>query len=95
MVTTPRSLPEILRHSSADEMLKRRLVNFLHERQVPEAHALHVQSHVGTIVVSGKLKSRHDKWLCLECCRRVAGVIKLIDQLEVRPPQVSIARKAA
>ena len=45
----------------------------------------------GTVVVSGMLHSRHAKWLCLECCRHVAGVIKLVDRIKVQ----SSSRKTA
>ena len=77
-----------------DDLLNRRVKNFLYERHVPQAQALEVESHFGTLVISGKLASRHDKWLCLECCRRVAGVVKLIDELEVAQEQKR-HRKAA
>lgn len=77
-----------------DAILNRRVANFLHERHVPEAQSLEVESHFGTLVVSGKLASRHDKWLCLECCRRVAGVVKLIDHVEVSQSD-ALRRKAA
>ena len=37
----------------------------------------------GVVAVSGELPTRHAKWLCVECCRRVAGVIKVIDKMKV------------
>ena len=71
--------------SVKDESLNRRVLNFLQSRQLPQSQELAVESHFGTLVISGKLASRHDKWLCLECCRRVAGVVKLIDHVRVQP----------
>ena len=82
MVAAPQMLPAS-RQILADALLNRRVVRFLADRQVPDATELEVESHFGTVVVSGKVESRHDRWLCLECCRRVAGVIKLVDQLEI------------
>lgn len=71
-----------------DEDLEHRLVNFLYERDVPERRTVQLDVHGGTVVVSGRLRSRHSKWLCIECCRHVAGVIKLVDELEVQATPV-------
>lgn len=87
MVATPNRLAKQSQSAPAaeDHQLKRRLVNFLYDRQVPDTDDLNVESHGGTVVISGRLPSRHDKWLCLECCRRVAGVIRLVDQVDISP----------
>ena len=69
-----------------DEDLEHRLVNFLDARHVPEREAVHLDVHGGTVVVRGPLHSDHAKWLCLECCRHVAGVIKLVDEIVVELP---------
>lgn len=74
---------ESVETSVEDDDLGHRLVNFLHGRHVPEQESVHLDVHGGTVVVSGRLRSRHSKWLCIECCRHVAGVIKLVDELEV------------
>ena len=75
--------------AAEDALLNRRVKNFLYDRHVPKADGLAVESHFGTLVISGTLASKHDKWLCLECCRRVAGVVKLIDQVRVPPVAAS------
>ena len=80
--------------AAEDALLNRRVRNFLYDRHVPRAQGLNVESHFGTLVVSGKLASKHDKWLCLECCRRVAGVVKLIDNVKVSKPKRTL-RSAA
>lgn len=88
---------KLLKHdplTEADELLNRRVQNFLHNRQVPQSQELAVESHCGTLVISGKLASEHDKWLCLECCRRVAGVVKLIDHVKVQSTPVTFAKAA-
>jgi osmotically-inducible protein OsmY len=72
------------RHTRDDVELEHRLVNFLNERHVPDSSSLRIESHGGTVVVHGRLHSKHDKWLCMECCRHVAGVIKLIDDVEIK-----------
>ena len=79
-------LAEALEVTREDQDLEHRLVNFMYGRHVPERESVQLDVHAGTVVVSGRLRSRHSKWLCIECCRHVAGVIKLVDELEVRPP---------
>ena len=69
-----------------DDDLEHRIVNFLHGRHVPETEAVKVGVRGGTVVLSGQLHTQRAKWLCVECCRRVAGVIKLVDQLVVKSP---------
>lgn len=71
-------------HTAADVELENRISRFLHQRHVPNCKRIHARAHLGTVVMSGELPSRHAKWLCFECCRHVAGVIKLIDHVEVK-----------
>jgi osmotically-inducible protein OsmY len=68
-----------------DVDLENRIANFLFQQHVPSSERIHTDAQVGTVVVSGKLPSRHAKWLCVECCRRVAGVVKLVDHVAVNP----------
>lgn len=75
-----------------DRDLEHRLVNFLHARHVPECERLHVRASSGTVVVQGRLASDRTKWLCVECCRHVAGVIKLVDEIDVDSPAISRER---
>ena len=71
--------------SVEDVDLENRIARFLHQRHVPEEEQIRAQALKGTVVVSGRLHSQHAKWLCMECCRHVAGVIKLIDHVTVEP----------
>lgn len=75
------------RHTSEDIELESRIANFLHQQHASDGADIHADARHGTVVLSGKLPSRHAKWLCVECCRRVAGVIKLIDQVGVEAEQ--------
>ena len=70
-------------HTAEDVDLENRIANFLHHRHVPGGEQVHTDAHLGRVVVSGKLPSRHAKWLCVECCRRVAGVVNLVDRVIV------------
>ena len=80
------------RQIKRDEDLKTRLVNFLHSRHVPERELVHLHVRSGTVVVRGLLRSAHAKWLCIECCRHVAGVIKLVDEIIVEGPRARTHR---
>jgi len=66
-----------------NEDLKRRVVNYLVGRQMPSLGRIHVDADNGTVVLSGSVKSFYEKQLCLHCCQRVAGVVKLIDEVSV------------
>jgi hypothetical protein len=79
---TPISTPY---KASADIELEHRLANFLYQRQVPDVDCVRLDARGGVIAVSGSLTSPHIKWLCMECCRRVAGVVTIIDELELAP----------
>jgi len=84
LIRTP--VAELPEETTEDENLEHRLVNFLYGRHVPERESVQLDVHGGTVVVRGRLHSRHAKWLCIECCRHVAGVIKLVDKIKVESP---------
>lgn len=74
---------EVLEKTREDDELEHRLLNFMHGRHLPERESVQLDVHGGVVVISGRLRSLHSKWLCVECCRHVAGVIRLVDELEV------------
>jgi hypothetical protein len=63
--------------------LQRRVVNFLQARGVQGASSLQVEAYGGTVIIRGRLASADAKRLCGDCCRRVAGVSMLVDEVEV------------
>lgn len=83
MVTKPLRMRQLPSEIKNDLDLEHRLVNFLHARHVPGTESVHFDVRRGTVVVSGPLGSARAKWLCIECCRHVAGVVKLVDELIV------------
>lgn len=83
---------DLERDAFARDDLRRRIVSLLRTRGVPKAEALEVEVNGRTVTVRGRLPDRHAKWLCLECCRHVAGVLKLIDNVEV---EASLQKDAA
>jgi osmotically-inducible protein OsmY len=66
-----------------DQDLKRRVVNYLVGHKMPALRHVDVEADRGTVVLRGRVYSFFQKQLCLNCCRRVAGVIKLVDKLDV------------
>ena len=66
-----------------DRELERRVMNYLHGRQVPAVRAVSVQADNGTVTLRGEVPSFYQKQLCISCSRRVAGVVRLVDQIEV------------
>lgn len=69
--------------ATGDLALAHRTRLFLHTRGICGAEQVAVKTAGGTVILCGELASRQDKWRCLECCRHVAGVIRVIDQLQI------------
>ena len=67
----------------ADSELAHRIKSFLLQRQVPGLRHVGVSADHGTVTLSGRLETFYQKQLCLSCSQRVAGVVKLVDRLEV------------
>ena len=70
---------------SHDRDLERRVRNYLYGHRMPALKRIDVEADNGTVVLRGRVYSFFQKQLCIHCCRRVAGVIELIDELEVIP----------
>jgi osmotically-inducible protein OsmY len=50
---------------------------------MPTLRQVEVVASNGTVAFRGRLASFYEKQLCLSCAARVAGVLRLIDELEV------------
>jgi len=81
----PRTQISTLYSASMDSELEHRLANYLYQRDVPGGNSVQLNAHGGVVALSGELPTRYAKWLCIECCRRVAGVIKVIDNMKIEP----------
>lgn len=67
---------------NVDRELERRVVSFLHNRQ----HALRgvtASADAGTVTLRGTVRSFYERQLCIEYCRQVEGLVKLVDHVEV------------
>ena len=66
----------------ADRDLELRVALFLAGRHVPALRRLSVEARQGTVVLRGQVRSYHEKQIS-QAARRVAGVRRLIDDIEV------------
>ena len=79
----------------ADRDLERRVVNYLVERRLPSVPQLAIEASGGIVTLRGRVHSISEKQLAVDCCQRVAGVIKLIDTLDVPMTSPVIASRKA
>lgn len=70
-----------------NDSLQRRVWNFLHCREVPGVDELDIAVDGNTVTLRGILPSQNAKRLCLDCCRHVAGVVRVIDNVTVEKLQ--------
>lgn len=60
-----------------------RVESYLGSKHFPAFRALKVMVNQGVVTISGKVENFHERQVALNCCRRVAGVRKLIDNIQV------------
>jgi osmotically-inducible protein OsmY len=63
----------------------RRILRYLRKRFIPGAESIWVETRRGTTVVQGRVASEAVRRRVCDCCRNVAGVVNVIDRLDVRP----------
>ena len=75
------------RHNDVhDRDLERRVTNYILGHKMPALRRIHVESDRGTVTIRGSVSSFYQRQLCINCSRRVAGVVQLIDELTVLCP---------
>jgi osmotically-inducible protein OsmY len=89
------STPSVVSKATVEDRdLERRVVSYLLGRHVPSLRHLAVQANNGTVTLQGSVRSFYEKQLCQHCCQRVAGVVRLVDDIVVvhtRPGVVAFA----
>lgn len=68
---------------SRDWDLKQRVVNFLGQKQVARRDQVRVDVTEGLVTLHGYVRSFYEKQLIISACQRVAGVISIIDNVQV------------
>ena len=66
-----------------DRDLESRVANFLLGYKMPSLRHIDIEAENGTVIIRGRVHSFYQKQLCISCSRRVAGVVRLVDQVEV------------
>ena len=77
------------RKASNDE-LARRVKIFLSSRHQPSFRHLHIEANGGTVTLRGRVNSFYEKQLSYQCCRHVAGVFSIVDQVDVLGPKAEV-----
>ena len=75
---------DVRRSDYANDTLRRRVKTFLFSRHFPEFRNLSVEADDGSITLTGRLPTHYQKQIALDSCRRVAGVLELVDRIKVR-----------
>jgi osmotically-inducible protein OsmY len=65
--------------------LQYRVALFLQQHRLSSGSRLSIEAHRGVITLAGQVPSFHQRQLIYSFARRVAGVVQVIDQLEVSP----------
>jgi osmotically-inducible protein OsmY len=66
-----------------DELLARNVRNFVLGRIQPASNQVHVEADCGTVTLKGHVGSFYQKQLWLHGAQRVAGVRRVVDELDV------------
>lgn len=53
------------------------------QKRIPDLEGIHVTVVGSTAAIRGHLRSQCDKRFCIECCRHVPGVMRVVDELLV------------
>jgi osmotically-inducible protein OsmY len=75
--------------SSADSDLERRITTFLFGQHFADLRKLEVKADKGVVTIRGRVRSFHQRQLCINCCQRVAGVVDINDEISVAPASAS------
>lgn len=78
--------------SATDSDLQTRITSHLATRGYPSFRDLTVRVSKGVVTVDGRLPSYYVRQIAIETCRRVAGVMQVIDAIQVGPSCFNAAR---
>ena len=91
----------LLKHFNIDRELERRVLSFMGQR-FTRTRPIEVQASQGVVTIRGDVRTFYERQLLISCCQRVAGVVRVNDELRVkchnesdrmisRRPQMSMA----
>ncbi len=71
--------------SDSDGDLRRRVANYLASRHVLSLRFLTIEASNGVITLRGRVRSFHERQVGVSSAQRVAGVLRVLDAIEVAP----------
>lgn len=77
--------PDVARQRSHDRNIQRRVTDYLSFRGIEGLQLVRINVNRGNVVLSGIVSSLSAKRRLCECCRSVAGVVGLNENLVVVP----------
>jgi hypothetical protein len=78
------SLPDFSSPTSADSDLERRVATFLAGQHRYALRLLDIEARSGVVTIRGNVSTFYEKQLSIQLVRRVAGVIRLVDEVNVQ-----------
>ena len=66
-----------------DDDVKQRVSRFLSSRHFPAFRNIDVGVEHGAVTLTGEVESYYEKQVALTSCQRVAGVLTLVDEIDV------------
>jgi len=83
---SPFALPAPARFADRETLrgqdLQWRIAACLRER-IPDFPGIHIAACGSTALLRGDVRTSAEKQLCLDCCRHVPGVMRVVDELTV------------
>ena len=83
VVVSPQVTGSVQINVQEDMNLQARVSNYLAERRHWALRHLNVSAFNGTVTIKGIAENVYEKQLAAKSCQRVAGVLRLIDEIEV------------
>ena len=72
-----------LRLEGSDEDVRKRVSSLLNSRHFPVFRRLGVEVSQGSLTLSGQVHSYYEKQVAINACQNVAGVVSVVDEVEV------------
>ena len=75
----------ISKPNAQDADLRERVLLLVHQRQLVGDGQVHIEAHGGVVTLRGTVPTYYRRQLLYSSARRVAGVLEVVDELEVDP----------
>jgi osmotically-inducible protein OsmY len=76
------AVPQI-RIDYPDDDVRRRVSRFLYSRHFPAFRNLDIVVEHGAVTLTGEVQSYYEKQIAMTACQHVAGVLSLVDEIDV------------